>query len=118
MVPPYWGVIGGIVLFFVIGVGFVIIRKISKDKQYGTYKPINLSKTKNKMKGGGIDMDKLEEDVFKEFEGAYNDIIEEIKRAEREKDGIDLKDFVKSQASRFKQLNNHFREAKIRMGGK
>lgn len=110
-----WGVIGGGVLFFLIVVGYIIYAVFIKRKDNGMhYTPPKKTNTKS----GGINMDKLEEEVFKEFKEAYNDMIDEIKRAERENDGIDLKDFVKSQAERFQNLNNHFREAKIRMGGK
>jgi len=119
MNPTMWGLIGGIVIFVVTIVGwliYIMVKKPNYNNNAGYN--INIPSKKIKNKTGGVNMDKLEEEVFKEFKEAYNDIIDEIKRAEKDQDGIDLKDFVKSQAERFQNLNNHFREAKIRMGGK
>lgn len=109
-----WSVVGGFVIFLIFG-AIAIFMLFKTNKSKGNYTQVRYG---IKSKGEGGEMDKLEEDVFKEFEGAYSDMVEEIKRAEKDGDGIDLKDFVKSQAQRFQKLNNHFREAKIRMGGK
>jgi len=105
-----WGAIIGGALFFLMIAGFLIYLYLKKPK--GSYQVGTISKN------GGENMDKLEDEVFKEFEGAYNDMMAEIKRAEQAQDGIDLKDIIKSQATRFTRLNSHFRDAKVRMSGR
>ena len=98
-----------------IGVGMFFVFCIAGYFYYRTKKknPMGYSIPKA---GGGLNMDKLEEEVFKEFRGAYHDIMDTLKEAEKNNSGVDLGEFVKQQASRFECLNTHFREAKIRNG--
>lgn len=59
-------------------------------------------------------MDKLEEDVFNEFDGLTNDLMAELKVAESEDRSIDLKNFIEKLSARYKSLNTAFRDVKIR----
>lgn len=59
-------------------------------------------------------MDKLEEDVFKEFKGLVTDMVLELKDAEKNKRGIDLSEFIEKLSNRYTSLNTAFRDAKTR----
>lgn len=62
-------------------------------------------------------MDKLEEEVFDQFDGLLQDMIKELKEAEDKGRGIDLTLFTKSLSQRYKNLNTAFRNGKIRVKG-
>lgn len=102
----YGAIAGAVIFVFVIGITIALRNKGNKTGY-------NIPTIR-----GENDMDKLEEDVFKEFEGAYHDMMITLEEAEKSGEGLDLKKFVTQQATRFKNLNNSFRDAKVRMLGK
>ncbi len=60
-------------------------------------------------------MDELEKLVFGTFNNIVQDMVQQLEEADKNKEGVDLKVFIKSLSDKYQKLNDFFREARVRM---